>query len=111
MLLGTHNVDAVSLFWYIIAGRIWANSSVGRASALQAEGPGFESLLVHHKTPSQDGVLCYLRNFGDGHIGWQLIQRLTVILVQKIVADAVASALVDGDAVNFVFPEDDLRLF
>lgn len=40
-----------------------ANSSVGRASALQAEGPGFESLLVHHKnTSSQDEVFLFIRS-------------------------------------------------
>ena len=27
---------------------LWANSSVGRASALQAEGRGFEPLFAHH---------------------------------------------------------------
>ena len=31
----------------------WACSSVGRASALQAGGPEFESLQVHHDFPSR----------------------------------------------------------
>ncbi len=44
-------IDKYKSVWYnikVVARRMWEHSSVGRASALQAEGHRFEPYCFHH---------------------------------------------------------------
>ena len=50
------------------------------------------------------------RDFDDWNIGGQLIEGFAVIFVEEIVANAVAGAFVDGNAIDFVLAENRLRL-